>query len=258
MFTTARASCLVITLAVVLSSGPARAADPRAEEARRECLAGRYQRGIDLLAALYSDTRDANYIYNQGRCFQQNNRPDEAISRFREYLRAANDLSPDEQADVRRQIVECQQLQVERERPRPPAVVTPATPPPALMVRESGRLPAGEPSSGRGLRIAGGVVMGAGLGALGFGVAMGVRAHGLRKEMEDRFAVTGDYSRNTYDSGHRAWVMSWIGGVAGAALAGSGALLYYLGVRDRTAPSRVAAAPVLAPGALGAGLHVSF
>jgi hypothetical protein len=258
-----RVALVVVSLALAAAwSRPARAADARADEARRECLAGRYQRGIDLLAALYAETRDANYIYNQGRCFQQNNRAEEAISRFREYLRKASDLSPEEEADVRRQITECEQLRTEHERPRVPPTGAPVTaaPPVTLGARVPAPKTVEEPAAGRGLRIAGAVTLGAGLGALGFGVAMGVRAHGIEKEIETRFGQTGDYSRSTYDSGHRAWVMSWIGGAAGAALVGGGACLYYLGVRQRATreSSGFAAAPLLGPRLAGVRLRLSF
>src|SRR5687768_17021374 len=90
-----RAPWQALTLAVavaVVAGGPpvafgqsgagAAANDRREDEARKECLAGRTQRGIDLLAELFTETKDPNYIFNQARCFQQNSRPDEAIGRF--------------------------------------------------------------------------------------------------------------------------------------------------------------------------------
>ena len=232
---------------LTLAPSPARAADQRAEEARRECLAGRTQRGIDLLAALYAETRDANYIYNQGRCFQQNGRPDEAITRFREYLRAADDLSPQEQADVRRQIADCEQT-AERQR-RPPA------PAPATVVAAKPAPPEPPPDQGRGLRLGGAITAAVGVAALGAGVAMSARARAVEQEIEARFQTTGDFSRRTYDSGRRASTLAWIGYAGGAAALGAGALCYYLGTR---APARVAAAPALAPGMAGGVLRVGF
>src|SRR6185436_5837114 len=105
---------LVVAL-VLAGAGQARAqGDPRETEARRECLAGRYQRGIDLLAALFTDTRDPNHIFNQGRCYEQNNRPDEAISRFREYLRKAPSLPPAEAAEVQAHIRDCERMKAEQ------------------------------------------------------------------------------------------------------------------------------------------------
>ena len=65
----------------------AQPADPRELEAKRECSAGRYQRGVDLLAALYVETSEPIYVYNQGRCYEENGRLEQAVSRFREYQR---------------------------------------------------------------------------------------------------------------------------------------------------------------------------
>jgi hypothetical protein len=63
------------------------ATDPRELEAKRECLAGRYQRGVELLAALFVETSEPIYLYNQGRCYEQNARLDQAVTSFREYVR---------------------------------------------------------------------------------------------------------------------------------------------------------------------------
>jgi hypothetical protein len=221
----------------------ASAADPRAEEARRACLAGHTQRGIELLAALYADTRDANYIYNQGRCFQQNGRPEEAISRFREYLRAADDLSAAEQADVRKQIADCEQTAAEQQRRRTPA---PPRPPAA---------PRPEPGDGGGLRLAGLITAGAGVAALGAGAVMNLRARSIEEQIETRFQNTGEYSRKTYESGHRAWTLALIGYATGAAALGAGALCYYLG--GRSSPE-VTALPAVGPGLAGGVVRVGF
>jgi hypothetical protein len=224
---------------------PARAADPRAEEARRACLAGRTQRGIDLLALLYAETRDANYIYNQGRCFQQNGRPEEAISRFQEYLRKAGDLSEAEQADVRKQIADCEQTAAEQEQRRHTPAPAPTTTSP-------------EPSDpGHGLRVGGAITAAVGAAALGAGLVLNARARSIEKEIETRFQTTGDFSRRTYDSGHQAWTLAWIGYATGAAALGAGALCYYLGTRPGAA-AEISALPTLAPGLAGGVVRVGF
>ncbi|HEY0712136.1 MAG TPA: hypothetical protein VGF45_05655, partial [Polyangia bacterium] len=73
--------------------------DPRASEARRACAAGQVERGVELLASIIATTGDPNAVYNQARCYQQNDRHEEAISRFREYLRLAPGEDP---AEVRK------------------------------------------------------------------------------------------------------------------------------------------------------------
>jgi hypothetical protein len=242
-------SLLALPLFLSLAWAPAaRAADPRADEARRACLAGRTQRGIDLLALLYAETRDANYIYNQGRCFQQNGRPEEAISRFQEYLRKADDLSAAEQADVRRQIADCEQTAAEQEQRR-------HTPAPAGIVTT----PSPEPSDpGRGLRVGGAITAAVGAAALGAGLVLNARARSIEKEIETRFAKSGDFSRRTYDSGHQAWTLAWIGYATGAAALGAGALCYYLGTRPSRGSAELSALPTLAPGLAGGVIRVGF
>jgi hypothetical protein len=237
----------VLPLLLSLAWTPAvRAADPRAEEARRACLAGRTQRGIDLLALLYAETRDANYIYNQGRCFQQNGRPEEAISRFQEYLRKAGDLSEAEQADVRKQIADCQQTAAEQEQRRHMPAPAATTTSPEL------------PDPGHGLRVGGAITAAVGAAALGAGLVLNVRARSIEKEIETRFQTTGDFSRRTYDSGHQAWTLAWIGYATGAAALGAGALCYYLGTRSPGAAPEISALPALAPGLAGGVVRVGF
>jgi len=93
----------------------AQAQDPREIEARKDCLSGKYQAGTGLLAELFAETGNANFVYNQARCFEQNSKPDEAIQRFREYLRIAGNLSADDKAGVEGHIAECRAMVAEQE-----------------------------------------------------------------------------------------------------------------------------------------------
>lgn len=61
--------------------------DPRIVQARKACLTGDVQQGIRVLADLYLATDDPIWIFNQGRCYQQNNQPSNALARFKEFLR---------------------------------------------------------------------------------------------------------------------------------------------------------------------------
>ena len=81
----------------------------RALEARRACAAGRVEQGIELLAQIIAETGDPNAVYNQARCYQGNGRAEQALTRFREYLRIAGPLPPRERQRVRRFIVELEQ-----------------------------------------------------------------------------------------------------------------------------------------------------
>ena len=99
--------------------------DPRPREARAACAAGEIQKGIRILADLYADDEDLTWVYNQGRCYQQNGWADEAIERFQEYLRRARDITPAERGEVEKFIAE-----LETRRQRRDSDVSALTPPP--------------------------------------------------------------------------------------------------------------------------------
>jgi hypothetical protein len=81
-------------------------------------MTGDVARGVALLADLYIDTEDPTYIYNQGRCYEQNSRCAEAIDRFREYLRKATKAKAEDRADAERHMVECEAL-IDKKQPKP-------------------------------------------------------------------------------------------------------------------------------------------
>src|SRR5688572_13592528 len=110
--TLARVVSAVVVLAAILgTSATARAEDREAREleAKRACLASRPEQGIEILAGLYAETNDPTYIYNQARCFEQNGRAQDAVTRFREYLRKTPNLAADERAQVQGRIAELEQ-----------------------------------------------------------------------------------------------------------------------------------------------------
>lgn len=133
-------------------------------QAHKACLSGQTDKGIAILAELYATKRKANYIYNQARCYQQNDRPAEAISRFREYLRVAGKISAKEGDEVEKQIAECQAMLSEKEAalarrpatppeplvsapvPAPTPVLIPASPPPEPTPTEPGLVLAAQPA----------------------------------------------------------------------------------------------------------------
>ncbi len=102
--------------AIWTSSAFARPQDPREIQARKDCLTGNYESGVALLAELFAETENANFIYNQARCYEQSARPEDAINRFREYLRVAKYISAAERSDVDQHIAECRTLQKERDK----------------------------------------------------------------------------------------------------------------------------------------------
>jgi hypothetical protein len=145
--------------AVLVSLGLAAAAparrgagppDPRILEARKACAAGQVERGVELLAEIVAERNDANAIYNQGRCYQSNGRPEQALARFREYLRIAPKLRRRDRQQVNAFIRELQQeLEAKARRtapspgPTPPAASpTAAAAPPPVPARSKTSEPA--------------------------------------------------------------------------------------------------------------------
>ena len=92
--------------------------------AKRACLVGDIEKGIGILADLYVDTNDATYLFNQGRCFEQNGKNEQAVLRFKEYLRKAKNLSQDNSDAVMKKISELQSAAGQHEVQPPPASST--------------------------------------------------------------------------------------------------------------------------------------
>jgi hypothetical protein len=109
---------LAVVLAGTLALFAARhaqAADAREIKAREAFAAQRYQDALDLFAKLYADTLHPTYLRNIGRCYQNLDEPDRAISSFREYLRKAKNPTADETREVEGYIKEMEELKRRKE-----------------------------------------------------------------------------------------------------------------------------------------------
>jgi hypothetical protein len=142
------AVCSVLALLQVSPSAHAMTKNDlqeQSKEARKRCLTGRYDQGMNILADLFSETRDPTYVYNQGRCSEQNQRLDDAIAHFKEYLRS-DGLTPEDRAAGEKHLADCQsEKQKEAGGPALPAPVPTAVPVANLAAVEA-RPPSG-PSS---------------------------------------------------------------------------------------------------------------
>jgi len=137
-------SMVAMLVAASLATAPAVAADKieaKERKARVECAAGNYAEGVRLLAELWVATRDAGFLYNQGRCYEQSGQNDLAASRFREYLRKAGSLPAEEVEAVNRRIDELQRQAAGRTAPAPTVInlVSPAAAPPIAPAPAAGR-----------------------------------------------------------------------------------------------------------------------
>jgi hypothetical protein len=242
-------------LLLAVPTAQAQQSNLRASRARQACQSGNTQEGVALLAELFTETRDPNYIYNQGRCLERNGKNVEALLSFREYLRIAGDLPDAEKKDVERHIAELQAASAAQEPNAPP--LERATEPAGNVEVELPKAETPATSSGAGLRTAGIVTASVGAAAVIAGVVFGLQARSIESE------VTSDnnrqtYDRKKYDRGRLYANLQWVGyGVGGAALAG-GALLYYFGYRAAHTPAALALVPVLAPDHAGAQLQGRF
>jgi hypothetical protein len=242
------------------AAGPMASKEAKERAARKACLTGDPVGGVGILADLFIDTHDATYLFNQGRCLEQNRRYDDAISRFREYLMKAKDLSTEEKADTEKHIAACESYL--RDKPsdekKPEAatktIETAQTPRPEPTAPEAVVAEA-KPSSGpagSGLRTAGIAVAVLGGAGLGTGVALNLKVNGMATDLESGYDSSVASSRTKYKTA------MWIGYGAGAACLVSGAILYYFGWRQGHDSPSLALVPTVGPDMTGTAIWGSF
>jgi len=115
------------------------------KQARKACLSGDYVKGVSILAELFVDTGDVTYLYNQGRCYEQNVRYVEAAERFREYLRKATKLTAKERSETEKHIADCENeiAKAHASEPPPPQPEPKPLPPPPPPVGPQPLVPQG-------------------------------------------------------------------------------------------------------------------
>jgi tetratricopeptide (TPR) repeat protein len=246
-------SSLLVGFFTVVLAGSAFAEKPmsktaKEKAAKKACAMGDFQKGADILTDLFVETNDFTYVYNQGRCYQQNNRWEQAISRFREFLRKAKDLPESDRIDAERQIADCEGSLAKvapppAAAPPPPVPVThfetpPPTPEPAVPEVSSTPLPPPSDSSqGRGLRVTGIILASVGVAAIGTGVGLALKANGLS---------TKDYSQSRENDRASLKTWGWVSYGVGAAAIATGTILYIVG-RASEQSSSVALLPLVGP-----------
>lgn len=272
--------CLVLTTVAVLSFGapPAMAAKARGsvrdtqsqkeKQAKKACLSGDYQTGVSILADLFVESRDATYLYNQGRCYEQNVRYVEAAERFREFLRKATNLSKDDKDETERHIADCEQAVAKAKAseptpvqapPPPPAYVPPAyTPPPAPAVATATAASpvASEPPWQHTAKW---VASGAAVGLLGLGVIEHVRYYTKNRDFNNdpKCDVAGQ-CKDLADAADTAQTVAIVG-YAAAAVATGLAVTFWLTDSPRASSEKPAGVALLcAPTFAGAACSGRF
>jgi hypothetical protein len=253
---------LVVPLLLGASATQAAPKDARARRdvqeraAQKACLTGDTAKGVEILADLFIATKNPTYIYNQGRCFEQARRYDDAIGRFREYLIKATDASDQEKIETQKHIEACQSYLRSESEPtpgnagpkriqpsisetgpsdaptpsgpaepsRPPAISTIPPPSPASPLVDH-RSPGQLEHPGRALRIAGVTTGVVGVLACGTGVAFGLRA----KSKDDQSASSSVFDPQLKKDADSARTMAYVFFAVGGAAVVTGTILAVLG-----------------------------
>lgn len=274
-------SALLGVLVPVVARGQVAVARPgapgEAERKEREgkarvlCASGKVEDGVVELARLFVDTGDEAYIYNQGRCYEENGVYDKAILRFEEYLRKAQEVADEDRRATERRLEDLRQrLREQQGQPQAQPTMVPTYPGPAQSTADPGqRLPdeGGGWSTWPWQKKAG--VIGVGLG--GASLVLGVVAHVLREGAARDFIDAGCYAntldaqpgcRAKFDSVVSKEPLMAVGYIGAAVLGGTGLVLMLTapeGGRAAAATARRVAwtcAPAL--GAVGVGCAGSF
>jgi tetratricopeptide (TPR) repeat protein len=261
-------------VSVLLAGSTALAANRASQEkeARKACLNGDYARGVSILSDLFVSTKNPTYLFNQGRCFEQNRKYEEAIARFEEYLRAVGagelNLKASDKGQAEKRIQKCKELLAEQESRNaatapqafvpPPASAPPpepvaVAPAPVVVVRPA---PAAEARGTSGLLIGGIITATLGAGALTTGVVLNIKANKMVDDMYKKpngYSSSDDSTRKTYRT------LGWVGYGVGAACLAAGAVLVGLSLRGDSRPSSdVALVPSMGNGHAGLVLSGGF
>lgn len=209
-----------MALILVLASASARAA-PTAEqlcnEGQREYLAGRYANAIARWQAAYAASRISVLIFDIAQAQRRAGDCASALASYRQYVTLE---STSTQSDLARGFMS--ELE-------PTCGV--------MLIAPRADRPRGDP--GRGLKIAGVAIGGAGVLALAVGLSVGHHATTLGTDVSAACAVDCAWSaQHTRDAAGRrdANIGYALDGVGVAALVG-GAVLYYLGSREHRGPA---------------------
>jgi hypothetical protein len=241
------------SLALFPPSRTCAAESPRIKEraAKKACATGDFRQGVTILADLYVDTNDVTYVFNQGRCYEQNHQWVSAIDRFREYLRKIANAPAADKAEAEKHIADCEALRAQEE-PQPVPAPSPSAPMPIAIpaadptpARESavvGQRATSKGDRGSALRATGIAIGSAGLATTVAGLVLNLKANSLADEFNRTQKPATRSSQSSYKTG------SMICYGAGAGVLASGVVLYVIGRSAGTdETTRISFLPVLMP-----------
>ncbi|MBI4511597.1 MAG: hypothetical protein HY698_18325 [Deltaproteobacteria bacterium] len=256
-------ACLFLVLALAPQAWAQKKSDPRLSEARTHYEKGqayydmaKYAEAIAEFEKAYLLSRAPGLLYNMAQAHRLNNDCGQALTFYRNYLRAYPSAENREEVETRiKEMEQCQRDQAPRAVAPPvvpalPAVAPPPrTPAPVLPPLEERPAsatperrievpPSKQGHSPKRFRLAAWSTGGAGILLLGAGVYWGLQANRTYGELEDKCREECTWSNA--DSGQlsdadREKRLSFISMGLGAVALGTGAVLYTLGGRPNEA-----------------------
>jgi tetratricopeptide (TPR) repeat protein len=234
------ASLVVTTSAVAQTAAPA-TTDAREQEARAACAAGRVDEGVKILADLLAQTEDMTYVFNQGRCFQQNGRPKEALTRFREFLRRAGSADADAKKEAEGFAAELES-EIATDEARG-----------AKIAAEAG-------DGGRTLRLTGMALGAGGVAAVLVGLGLSLKVRSQKQETE-AYARRTDLDFAELDrkiaAGNRYEAWQWPAYLLGAAALIGGGTCYWIG-HTRIPTEQVSLTALVTPSEVRGSMEFRF
>ena len=283
---------LLLALALVLPLIARAADDPAAarehyHRASKLYDLQRYHDAAKEFEAAYEAKGDPAFLYNIGQSYRLAGEAETSVGAYRSYLRRTP-KAPN-RAEVEERIIEMQTIidaQKKSRESEPAGMLRPGQTPSSTPSDEMGgtavdrpaahpggasetRAPVEAPKSagqgsdkgtgarpGFGKKVGGAVVMGAGVVAVGIGIALGLQASSASDQLSHPMPgqVFDPALEDSFKTNQAASIGLLVGG--GAAVAG-GAVLFILGLREgRTAP--VSVLPIVGRGHAGAALSFRF
>jgi tetratricopeptide (TPR) repeat protein len=257
------AACATFLLATTAPAAPAASGDTDAagktdvELAKRHYKLGEemfarsdFEEAVDHFEKAHELSGRPELLYNIGRCHEFMGNLEEAIEVYEAFVASDHDLVP----VVEKRVANLKEKLARRQE----AGADGAGSGPVEGAREGKPLlPLGPlaPERGRGLRISGWVLVGAGVASLAAGAALGAVAAGKASDLEEAAAAHQPWAdhRASEDQGEALELGQIISLAAGGAAAATGAVLLYLGHRGEErggqrawiAPSATASGPML-------------
>ena len=228
---------------------------------------GHFAEAIEEFEKAYDLRPESIFLYNIAQSHRQNNSPQRAIFFYRRYLEAEPGAKNRAEIEQRMKEIQAQLNAQTAIAPPPPTPPPPPAPPPVAQPIPAAAPVVAEPElvtrahaepsqgTGLGLRIAGIAVGTVGIGGVVAGVFLALHGNTLH---EQATKPGSPYDDSKEQSSKTFRTLGWVCiGVGGAAVV-AGGVLYFVGASSKPAPSSVAIAPFIAPGAGGAAISGRF